>query len=129
MLLSTRRPIWRARLGAALVAVSSLFNGAGRFLWGAASDRIGRSRTFRVMLASEVLVFGSRLMPAVYGAVLTAWAAAGVIGPQIFAALQDRMSATGASTWSFIIAGGFVILGLALSFLLSDTRKTAIDIG
>ena len=147
-----------AGFGATLVAVSSLFNGAGRFLWGAASDRLGRSRTFRVMLASEVLVFvllvitknpwvfavmvcwvllcygggfgampsfigdvfGSRLMPAVYGAILTAWAAAGVVGPQIFAALQDRMSPAGASTWSFIIAGGFVILGLGLSFFLSD---------
>jgi OFA family oxalate/formate antiporter-like MFS transporter len=65
-------------------------------------------------------VFGSRLMPAVYGAILTAWAAAGVVGPQIFAALQDRMSPAGASTWSFIIAGGFVILGLGLSFFLSD---------
>jgi len=152
-----------AGFGATLVAVSSLFNGAGRFLWGAASDRIGRSRTFQVMLASEVLVFallvitknpwvfavlvcwvllcygggfgampsfigdvfGSRLMPAVYGSILTAWAAAGVVGPQIFAALQDRLSPAAASTWSFIVAGGFVILGLALSFLLSDAKKTA----
>jgi len=152
-----------AGFGATLVAVSSLWNGAGRFLWGAASDRIGRSRTFRVMLASEVLVFallvmtknpwvfavlvcwvllcygggfgampsfigdvfGSRLMPAVYGFILTAWAAAGVVGPQIFAALQDRLSPAAASTWSFIVAGGFVILGLALSFLLSDARRTA----
>lgn len=152
-----------AGFGGTLVAVSSLFNGAGRFLWGAASDRIGRSRTFQVMLASEVLVFallvitkspwvfavlvcwvllcygggfgampsfigdvfGSRLMPAVYGSILTAWAAAGVVGPQIFAALQDRLSPAAASTWSFIVAGGFVILGLALSFLLSDAKKTA----
>jgi OFA family oxalate/formate antiporter-like MFS transporter len=152
-----------AGFGATLVAVSSLFNGAGRFLWGAASDRIGRSRTFRVMLASEMLVFallvitknpwvfavlvcwvllcygggfgampsfigdvfGSPLMPAVYGVILTAWAAAGVVGPQIFAALQDRLSAAAASTWSFIVAGAFVILGLGLSFLLSDAKKTA----
>jgi OFA family oxalate/formate antiporter-like MFS transporter len=147
-----------AVFGATLVAISSLFNGGGRFLWGAVSDRIGRSQTFRVMLASEIVVFillvvtrnpwvfailvcwvllcygggfgtmpsfigdvfGTRLMSAVYGAVLTAWAAAGVVGPQIFAAFQDRMAPAQASTWSFIVAGAFVAVGLVLSFLLSN---------
>ena len=66
-------------------------------------------------------VFGPRLMPAVYGAVLTAWAAAGIAGPQIFAAFQDRLSAEVASTWSFIVAGGFVAVGLVLAFLLKNT--------
>ncbi len=64
-----------AGFGATLVAVSSLFNGAGRFLWGAASDRIGRARTFRVMLASEVLVFALLVItknPWVF-AVLVCW--------------------------------------------------------
>jgi OFA family oxalate/formate antiporter-like MFS transporter len=147
-----------AGFGATLVAVSSLFNGAGRFLWGAVSDRIGRSQTFRFMLGSEIVVFallvlthnpwvfavmvcwvllcygggfgtmpsfigdvfGSRLMSAVYGAVLTAWAAAGIVGPQIFAAFQDRMPAADASFWSFLVAGGFAVIGLALSLLLSN---------
>jgi OFA family oxalate/formate antiporter-like MFS transporter len=147
-----------AAFGATLVAISSLFNGGGRFLWGAVSDRIGRAQTFRVMLGSEIVifallvlthnpwvfavlvcwillcygggfgtmpavicdVFGTRLMSAVYGAVLTAWAAAGIVGPQIFAAFQDRMSPAQASTWSFIVAGGFVVVGLVLSFLLSN---------
>ena len=147
-----------AAFGATLVAISSLFNGGGRFLWGAISDRIGRSQTFRIMLASEIVVFvllvltrnpwvfailvcwillcygggfgtmpsfigdvfGTRLMSAVYGAVLTAWAAAGVVGPQIFAAFQDRMGPAQASTWSFIVAGGFAVVGLVLSFLLSN---------
>ena len=65
-------------------------------------------------------VFGTRLMSAVYGAVLTAWAAAGVVGPQIFAAFQDRMSPAQASTWSFVVAGAFAAVGLVLSFLLSN---------
>ena len=65
-------------------------------------------------------VFGTRLMSAVYGVVLTAWAAAGIVGPQIFAAFQDRMSPARASMWSFIVAGGFVAIGLVLSFLLSN---------
>lgn len=144
--------------GATLVAVSSLFNGAGRFLWGAVSDRLGRAQTFRVMLASEIVVFvllvltgspwlfavlvcwvllcygggfgtmpsfigdvfSARLMPAVYGAVLTAWAAAGIVGPQIFAAFQDRLPGEKASFWSFVVAGGFAVAGLVLAFLLSN---------
>ncbi len=46
-----------ASIGATLVAISSLFNGIGRFFWGAVSDRIGRAQTFQTMLASQVLVF------------------------------------------------------------------------
>jgi OFA family oxalate/formate antiporter-like MFS transporter len=75
-------------------------------------------------------VFGPRLMSAVYGAVLTAWAVAGVVGPQIFAAFQDRMSGAQASTWSFIVAGAFVVVGLVLTLLLSnrplEERKEAL---
>jgi OFA family oxalate/formate antiporter-like MFS transporter len=65
-------------------------------------------------------VYGPRLMSAVYGVVLTAWSAAGIVGPQIFAAFQDRMSARNASQWSFIVAGCFTAVGLVLSFLLSN---------
>jgi len=147
-----------AGLGATLVAISSLFNGAGRFLWGAVSDKAGRSQTFRIMLGSEIVVFallvitknpwvfailvcwvllcygggfgtmpsfigdvfGPRRMSAVYGAVLTAWAAAGVVGPQLFAAFQDRLPPVDASRWSFIVAGGFAVIGLVLSLFLSN---------
>ncbi|MGA2974509.1 MAG: OFA family MFS transporter [Spirochaetia bacterium] len=152
-----------AAYGATLVAISSLFNGGGRFLWGVVSDRIGRSQTFRVMLGSEIVVFallvitrnpwvfavlvcwilmcygggfgtmpsfigdvfGARLMSAVYGAVLTTWAVAGIVGPQIFAVFQDALSSSDASFWSFIVAGGFAILGLVLSFRLSNKPMEA----
>jgi MFS transporter, OFA family, oxalate/formate antiporter len=152
-----------AALGATLVAVSSLFNGAGRFLWGAVSDRIGRAQTFRIMLGSEVVVFillvitgspwvfavlvcwillcygggfgtmpsfigdvfGGKLMSSVYGAVLTAWAAAGIVGPQLFAAFQDAMGPKDAAFWSFIVAGCFAAVGLVLSFLLSNKPMEA----
>jgi OFA family oxalate/formate antiporter-like MFS transporter len=43
--------------GATLIAVSSLFNGIGRFFWGWLSDRLGRIQVFRIMLASQGLVF------------------------------------------------------------------------
>lgn len=46
-----------AAAGATLIAVSSLFNGLGRFFWGGLSDRLGRATTFRIMLASQVVVF------------------------------------------------------------------------
>lgn len=156
-------PVVLAGLGATLVAVSSLFNGAGRFVWGAVSDRIGRAQTFRIMLGSQIVVFfllivtgnpwlfavlvcwvllcygggfgtmpssicdvfGAGLMSAVYGVVLTAWAAAGVVGPQIFAALQDRLDPAAASLWSFIVAGGFAAVGLVLSFLLTNAPLQA----
>jgi OFA family oxalate/formate antiporter-like MFS transporter len=43
--------------GATLIAVSSIFNGLGRFLWGAVSDKIGRITTFRILLAVQALIF------------------------------------------------------------------------
>ena len=47
-----------AEYGATLIAVSSLCNGVGRLLWGLLSDRIGRVRVFRILLASQMIVFG-----------------------------------------------------------------------
>lgn len=46
-----------AAAGATLIAISSLFNGIGRFFWGGLSDKIGRTMTFRIILGSQVLVF------------------------------------------------------------------------
>ncbi len=46
-----------ASMGATLIAITSLFNGFGRFLWGAVSDRAGRMKTYRIMLGSQLAVF------------------------------------------------------------------------
>ena len=51
-------PATLAEYGATLIAVSSLCNGAGRLFWGLLSDRIGRVRVFRILLASQMVVFG-----------------------------------------------------------------------
>ena len=47
-----------AEYGATLIAASSLCNGFGRLFWGLLSDRIGRIRVFRILLASQMIVFG-----------------------------------------------------------------------
>ena len=143
--------------GATLIAVSSLFNGIGRFLWGGLSDRIGRIQVFRIMLATQGLaflilsrvenhwlfavlvcyvllcygggfgampsfvldVFGGKRMPWVYGSILTAWSAAGIVGPQIVAWLKDHY-AQQAGPVSFLVGAGFLIIGLALSGYVTD---------
>ncbi|MEI6167447.1 MAG: OFA family MFS transporter [bacterium] len=143
--------------GATLIAVSSLFNGIGRLLWGWLSDRIGRIEVFRLMLATQGVaflvlsradtpwlfaalvcyvllcygggfgampafvldVFGGMRMPLVYGTILTAWSAAGMVGPQIVAWLKDHY-AQQAGPVSFLVGAGFLILGLALSSGLTD---------
>jgi len=64
-------------------------------------------------------VFGGKRMPLVYGAILTAWSAAGIVGPQIAAWLKDHYAQQAGSV-SFLAGAGFLILGLALSGYLSD---------
>jgi MFS transporter, OFA family, oxalate/formate antiporter len=62
-----------AALGATLIAITSLFNGFGRFFWGAVSDRVGRIRTFRIMLGSELVIFAVLILtgnPWVFAALL-----------------------------------------------------------
>lgn len=46
-----------ASAGATLIAISSIFNGMGRFFWGGLSDKIGRIQTFRAILVTNVAAF------------------------------------------------------------------------
>ncbi|WP_094607153.1 L-lactate transporter [Sporomusa silvacetica DSM 10669] len=46
-----------AAAGATLIAISSIFNGVGRFLWGGLSDKIGRVQTFRLILGTQLVAF------------------------------------------------------------------------
>ena len=155
----TVEPEVLAQYGATLIAVSSLCNGAGRLFWGLLSDRIGRVRVFRVLLGSQMIVFGilmtesnpwvfsalvcyvllcfgggfatmpsfvldvfgARRMSVIYGALLTAWAAAGIFGPVYVGYIKDRYPDR-AVIYCFLI--GVLILGLGFSFsyLLNDDR-------
>lgn len=148
-----------AAAGATLIAVSSIFNGIGRFLWGGLSDKIGRTQTFRLILGSQLLVFialmfvsdpivfsvlvcyillcygggfgsmpsfildafGQKLMPVVYGAILTAWGCGGIVGPQIVAFLKDHF-AQQAAQYTFLSAAVLLSLGLVITFALNNRK-------
>lgn len=159
---STLSPAGLASAGATLIAASSLFNGLGRFLWGGLSDRLGRLRTFRIILASQAVVFlllavtanpwlfavlicyillcygggfgtmpsfvlevyGSRVMPMVYGCLLTAWSLGGIVGPQMVAWLKDHY-AHDAGPISFLVGAAFMGVGLVLSMRLPARTSVA----
>ena len=146
-----------AEYGATLIAISSLCNGLGRLLWGLLSDRIGRVRVFRILLASQMLVFGllmterdpwifsalvcyvllcfgggfatmpsfvldvfgAKRMSIIYGAVLTAWAAAGIFGPLYVGHLKDQYPDR-AVIYCFLIGIFILALGYVFTYLLND---------
>ena len=152
-------PAVLAEYGATLIAVSSVFNGLGRLFFGLLSDRIGRVNVFRILLATQMVVFGvlmtetnpwifsilvcyvllcfgggfatippfiiavfgARRMSAIYGAVLTAWAAAGIAGPLYVGYLKD-VYPDRAVMYCFLI--GILMLGggYLFSYLLNDER-------
>jgi OFA family oxalate/formate antiporter-like MFS transporter len=85
---------------------------------------------FGTMPAFILDSFGPRLMPAVYGSVLTAWSAAGLIGPQLVALLKDRypveLHATRAATISFALGGAFLGLGLFLCLFVRNGSQRGV---
>ena len=145
--------------GATLIAVSSLCNGAGRLFWGLLSDRVGRVGVFRILLASQMVVFGilltetnpwvfsalvcyvllcfgggfatmpsfivdvfgSQKMSRIYGTVLTAWAAAGIVGPMYVGYLKDTYPDR-AVMYCFLIGILMLGAGYVFSFLLNGQR-------
>jgi OFA family oxalate/formate antiporter-like MFS transporter len=149
-----------AALGATLIAITSLFNGFGRFLWGAVSDRAGRITTFRIMLGSELVIFAALIltgspwifaillcwilscygggfgtmpatvselfgpgkMTALYGVILTAWAAGGIVGPQITAFISDKHPHN-ASTLSFTVGAVFIAIGFIVSLFIPSVKR------
>jgi OFA family oxalate/formate antiporter-like MFS transporter len=72
---------------------------------------------FGTMPAFVLDVFGQQRMAQAYGAILTAWSAAGVVGPQLIATLKDYYPDR-AATYSFTIGIGFLAVGLLASLTL-----------
>ena len=66
-------------------------------------------------------VFGPKTMAVVYGVILTAWSAAGIAGPVLFARIKDKLATEldKASLYSFAIAAALLGVGLlcSLAFL------------
>jgi OFA family oxalate/formate antiporter-like MFS transporter len=75
---------------------------------------------FGVMPAFVSNTFGPRLMPVMYGAILTAWSCAGIAGPQLIAQLKDRPGIN-ASAYAFGLCVVILSLGFALSLGLRPT--------
>ncbi len=152
-------PATLAEYGATLIAMSSLCNGVGRLFWGLLSDRLGRVAVFRVLLASQMVVFGilmtnenpwifsilvcyvllcfgggfatmpsfildvfgSKNMSKIYGTILTAWSAAGIIGPMYVGYLKDTYPDR-AVMYCFLIGILMLGAGFVFSYLLDDSR-------
>jgi OFA family oxalate/formate antiporter-like MFS transporter len=69
---------------------------------------------FGTMPAFVLDIFGLRLMPVVYGAILTAWSAAGLVGPQIVAWLKDHHPER-AGHLAFLAGAAFLAVGFLLA--------------
>lgn len=63
--------------------------------------------------------YGTKLMPALYGSILTAWSIGGIIGPQLVAYMKDN-HAENAGLLIYIFSGGILLGGLGLSFLYKN---------
>ncbi|GAA4613590.1 OFA family MFS transporter [Saccharopolyspora hordei] len=152
-----------AGAAAGFVALLSLTNMAGRFVWSSTSDLVGRKNVYRLYLGGGVLLylgillvgsvgvpvfvlcamlilsfygggfatapaylkdlFGTAQVGAIHGRLLTAWSAAGVLGPLIVNAVADAREAAGASgpdlyTTSLVIMIGLLVVGFAANELV-----------
>ncbi|RKT82876.1 Major Facilitator Superfamily protein [Saccharopolyspora antimicrobica] len=152
-----------AGAAAGFVALLSLTNMAGRFVWSSTSDVVGRKNIYRVYLGGGVLLylgillagssgipvfvlcamlilsfygggfstvpaylkdlFGTAQVGAIHGRLLTAWSAAGVLGPLIVNAVADAREAAGATgpdlyTTSLVIMIGLLVIGFAANELV-----------
>lgn len=77
---------------------------------------------FGTMPATISELFGQDKMTVMYGAVLTAWAVGGVVGPQITAFINDKAPER-ASTLSFIVGAVFIAVGFVVSLCIPSAKK------
>jgi OFA family oxalate/formate antiporter-like MFS transporter len=77
---------------------------------------------FGTMPAFAADYFGSKNVGQVYGAMLTAWGIAGVVGPLLISAIKDS---TGEYTNAFYIIAGIMLLSAIVPFLVRPPDKEA----
>ncbi len=83
---------------------------------------------FAVMPAYVADLFGSEMVGAIQGRVLTAWSTAGVIGPLLISAIRDRavqhaQSITRSYDLAFYLLAGLLCVGLVCNFLVRPVHR------
>ena len=144
-------------------AFVAVFNGLGRFFWGAISDRLGRNNAYALIYGVQVVLFfllpgfhsiplvlfafaiilacyggGFAVMPSFnadyfgtkflgqnYGFILTAWGAAGLVGPYIAGAVKDK---TGSFAGALVPLAVMLLLAIVLPFLTKKPAATAASV-
>src|SRR5690606_6566530 len=152
-----------AGTAAGFVALLSLTNMGGRFVWSSVSDAIGRKNVYRLYLGGGLLLylviaflgdtavpifvisamlllpfygggfatmpaylrdlFGTYQVGAIHGRLLTAWSAAGVLGPLIVNAVADAQALHGLTgsdlyTTSLYLMAGLLAVGFTANELI-----------
>lgn len=149
------------RAAAGFVALLSLANMLGRFVWSSTSDLVGRRNIYRlylgvgallylaialttdsaklVFILSAMLIisfygggfatipaylkdlFGTAEVGAIHGRLLTAWSAAGVLGPLIINSIADWQEAAGKEGPGLYLASLYVMIGLlVIGFIANE---------
>jgi OFA family oxalate/formate antiporter-like MFS transporter len=82
---------------------------------------------FGTMPAFVLDVFGSRLMAVAYGAILTAWSAGGIVGPQTIAFLKDHFpdESAKAANLAFWLSTAVLGIGLLLAILWRERENNS----
>ena len=150
-----------AAAAAAFVALLSLFNMAGRFVWSSTSDYTGRkaiyviylllgailycliplagrngSVTFFVSICCIIIsmygagfatvpaylkdLFGTMQVGAIHGRLLTAWSAAGVLGPVLVNYIREHLKSQGASGVALYAPTMYLMAGLLVIGLICN---------
>ena len=123
-----RAQTFRLILGSQLMAFIALMFASDPFVFGVFVCYIllCYGGGFGSMPSFVLDVFGPRLMPIVYGTILTAWGCAGIAGPQIAALLKDNFDKQ-AAQYTFLAASALLLLGLCITFALNNGKFNCTD--
>jgi len=109
-------PTFRLMLATQIIAFIALRRTGNPWLFGALICYVllCYGGGFGVMPAFVANEFGQPRMPVVYGCILTAWSAGGIVGPQVVAWLKDH-AGPHAAPHAFALSAGLLTLGLLVS--------------
>jgi MFS transporter, OFA family, oxalate/formate antiporter len=145
--------------GGTILAIASIFNGVGRFVWAWISDFIGRKGVFSLIFITEAVLFillpqissyvlfaivasyllscyggsfstmpafaadafGSKHIGQIYGVMLTAWGAAGIVGPLLFAWVKQS---TESFETALYISSALLFVGFVITLLYKKPKPS-----